>query len=38
MHSDHHDQDMVHDPKWQAMWLGAALVAVIAVAFWAFAA
>ncbi|MEA2895110.1 MAG: hypothetical protein QOJ84_725 [Bradyrhizobium sp.] len=38
MHSDHHDQDIVHSPTWQAMLLGAALVAVSVIAFWAYAA
>jgi hypothetical protein len=37
MHSDHHDQDMVYNPKWQAILLAAALVAVSVVAMWAFA-
>jgi hypothetical protein len=37
MHSDHHDQDMVHNPTWQAVLLGAALIAVSALAVWAYA-
>jgi hypothetical protein len=38
MHSDHHHQDVVHSPTWQAVLLAAALVAVSVVAFWAYAA
>jgi hypothetical protein len=38
MHNDHHDQDVVHNPKWQAVGLAAALTAVSVVAMWAFAA
>jgi hypothetical protein len=37
MHSDHHDQDMVHNPTWQAVGLSAALIAVSALAIWAYA-
>lgn len=38
MHSDHHDQDMVHSPTWQAVGLAAALIAVSGIAVWVFAA
>jgi hypothetical protein len=38
MHSDHHDQDVVHNPTWQAVLLGTTLIAVSVLAFWAYAA
>jgi len=37
MQSDHHDQDMVHSPTWQAVLLAAALLAVSALAIWVYA-
>jgi hypothetical protein len=37
MHGDHHDQDMVHNPTWQAVGLGAALTAFSVLALWAYA-
>ena len=37
MHSDDHDQDIVHRPTWQAVGLAAALAAVSALAIWAYA-
>jgi hypothetical protein len=38
MHSDHHDQDIIHNPTWQAIWLAVALIALSVLAFWFYAA
>jgi hypothetical protein len=38
MHSDHHHQDIIHNPTWQAILLAAALIALSALAFWLYAA